>query len=640
MPGPITSVRCRRQKDSNGSSADVIGHLAPGVPVDAAAAEANTIGAAVVPPTAGGSPLTIPRFEVHVLKDRIVQSLRPALRVFFAAVAVILLIVCANVANLLLARGTARRREIAVRVAIGASRGRIARQVLAECALLATVGGALGAALAAAGISLVKGLASVEAPGVYRFAFSASLLPRVNEIAIDVRLFGLALGIATLAAVLFGAIPALQLSRTRQREAMGTRGGGVGRRESRVRGALVVGQVALATVLLVGAGLLARSFVRLSAVDRGYNPSGVLAFPAAVSLELHTPPKNRIGRINSSRIRATPGVEAAGFTRAGMLIPEEIFIGTFVPPGRSFPEMRDNPARPRQRPVSPGFLTAMGVPILDGRELLEADANDPRPAIVISRTVARRFFGDTRVVGQLVDWHVSDTVSVEARVVGVVEDIRNETADRPATPDIFVEYRRLLPLLQRAAMPLPRQDVTALGSSLSPSARRAIRRCCPAVGQIVRSVDPQAGIDAMLPMAQLVGGSVARQRFYAVMMGVFAIVAGLLAAIGVYGVLAYAVTERTHEIGVRIALGAERRVVLAMVLLKGVRLALIGIAAGTLGAAGVTRVFQGLLFGVAPLDPATFAAVAIGFAGVAAAASYWPARRATTVDPVVALRSE
>ena len=583
----------------------------------------------------------MPRFEVQSLKDRLVQGLRPALRVLLAAVAVVLMIVCANVANLLLARGTARQREMAVRFAIGASRGRVVRQVLTECVVLAVAGGALGAAFAAAGITLVKGLASVEAPGIFRFGFGTSILPRGNEVGIDPKMFAVAFAIAATASLAFGLLPALHVSRTNHLHVMGPRGGGSDRGASRIRAALVVGQLVMATVLLVGAGLLIHSFVRLSTVEKGYDPSNVLALQLVLPTDYSIARKvDTIERV-LARLRAAPGVIAAGFTRAGILIAEEITVGTFVPQGRTLEEMRADPIKPLIRPVSRGYLTAVGARVLDGRELEAVDTAGSPTAVVISRSVARRYFGAGSPVGQVVDWYVGKGPAVQMHVVGVVEDVRNTSPDREGNPDVFVEYRQLLALQQRWGDPTRRQEEMSIGFlSFAVRTRSDPTSAIPAVGQIVRSADVNAGIDAIIPMERLVASSVARPRFYAVMLGAFAGVAGFLAAIGIYGVVAYAVIQRTQEIGIRMALGAQRRQVLALVLRKGLILAAFGVGLGLAGAAGAARLLQGLLFGVAPLDPATFAAVSLVFGVVATLASYVPARRVTRVDPMVALRSE
>ena len=507
--------------------------------------------------------------------------------------------------------------------------------------VLAAAGGALGAAVGAAGVALVKSLTAVDAPGIFRLGFGTSILPRGHEVGVDPKLFAIAFGIAAITSVMCGVLPALHMSRTSSLHAMGSRGSNSGRREPRIRAALVVVQLAMATVLLVSAGLLINSFVRLSTVERGYDPENVLAF------QLVLPPQYSIARKTETieeilaRLRATPDVESAGFTRAGILIGEAITLGTFVPPGRTVNEMRAGPVRPLIRAVSAGYLTAVGAHLLDGRDFEAADAAGSTPVIVISRGVARQYFGAASPIGQFVDWHVGQGPPAQMRVVGVVDDVRNTSPDREGSPEIFVEYRHLLALQQRWGDSTQRQEQLAIGFlSFAIRTRGNPAAAAPIVSRIVRAVDSNVGIDAMIPMERLVASSVARPRFYAVLLGVFAGVAGLLAAIGIYGVLAYAVVQRTREIGIRMALGAPRGKVLLLVLRSGALLATLGIALGLAGAAATTRWLQSLLFGVAPLDPTTFSAVSLAFGAVAALASYVPARRATNVDPMVALRSE
>ena len=397
----------------------------------------------------------------------------------------------------------------------------------------------------------------------------------------------------------------------------------------------------MATVLLVGAGLLIRSFVKLSAVEKGYDASNVLVFQLVIPVDYSIPRKTDTIETLLARLRATPNVEAAGITRHGVLIPEEITVGTFVPQGRTLDEMRANPIKPRLRPVSHGYLTAMGTRVLGGREFEAADAATAPPVLVINQTVARRYFGAANPVGQFVDWHVGKGPVSQMQVVGVVEDLRNESPHREAFPEIFIDYRQLLSLQRRWGDSAQRQDEMAIGfMSFAIRTKGDPASAMPAVRRIVRAVDPNAGIDAMVPMDRLVASSVARPRFSAVMLGVFAGVAGVLAAIGIYGVLAYAVIQRTQEIGIRMALGAQRAQVLALVLRRGLILTTVGIALGLTGAAAATRYLQGMLFGITPHDPKTFVAVSLMFSFVAAFASYVPARRATKVDPLVALRYE
>ncbi|HEY7291903.1 MAG TPA: ABC transporter permease [Vicinamibacterales bacterium] len=621
----------------------MIGRLQRGVSLQTANDEANVIGAAVRPPRpADAPPLAVPRFEVQGLKDRLVQPMRPALRVLLAAVGVVLLIVCANVANLLLARGTARQREMAVRFGLGATRARLVRQILTECLMLAVVGGVLGTLLASLGVMLMARLGTIEAPGLFRLVFGATILPRAAEVAVDVRMLRIAVATTAIASVVFGVLPALHLSNAGQLQAMGLRSARTGRSESRLRAALVIGQLTLATVLLVGAGLLIHSFARLSVVDMGYDPSNVaaaqLVFPADYSIAR----KSETIASLLDGIRAIPAVKAAGFSRAGFLISEELVIGTIVPQGRTLAEMRAEASRPRVRSVSHDYLRALNVRILEGRGLQESDGANALPALVINRTVARRLFSAGNSVGQFVDWYpLNKGGAVQAQIVGVSDDVHNTTPDREPFAEIFVDYRQLLAVEQKWGDSAQQQDVNAIGFlSFAIRTTQDPAATIPAISRAIRSIDGDVGIESILPMERLAAGNLARQRFYTLMLTIFAAVAAFLAAIGIYGVLAYGVIQRTQEIGIRMALGAQRIQVLALILRKGAALTALGIGLGLAAAAASTRLLQGLLFGITPLDPSTFAAVAALFGLVAALASFVPARRATRVDPMVALRAE
>jgi putative ABC transport system permease protein len=623
---------------SGGPRVTMIFRLSPGVSLEAARQEANVIGAAMRARSPEANPLSAAQFEVERLRDRAVQDVAPALRVFLAAVVVVLIIVCANVANLLLARGTARQREIAVRFAIGASRMRVIRQMMTESLVLAIAGGSLGAILGAAGVSLIKDLATVEAPGIYRLMFGTSLLPRVSEITVDFRMLVFSLILATITSVVFGALPALTLSRSSHASSTRARVS-AGHAESRLRTALVVAQLVMATILLVSAGLLANSFIKLSRVNNGYDPSNVLAFNLLFPDQYSVARKaETIDRL-LMRFRGSANVRSVGFSRHGLLIGEELFLGDWVPPGRSREEMRS--LRTRVRSVSDGYLTAMGVPLLEGRYFDTRNDAGTQPVVVISRSAARQYFGAASPVGRALDWYFVEQQAQPMTVIGVVEDIRQESPTDEVFPEIFVEYRQLLSLMNRGTQPEQRQNELAIGFlSFAIRTTGDPASVIPEVRQIVSDVDSDVGIDAIVPMSRLSASAVARERFYAVMLGSFAALAGVLAAIGVYGVLTYAVIQRTQEIGIRMAIGAQRRAVLALVLRKGLVLAAIGIAVGLVGAAVGTRALRGMLFGVTPLDPMTFLAVSVLFALVAVFASYLPARRATKVDALVALRSE
>ena len=619
---------------------DMIAVLAEGASLQAAGEEAFLMGNAIRPAWPSAStPPSGPRFEIRSLKEEAVAPLRPALRVLLGAVGVVLLIVCANVASLMLARGTSRQREIAVRLAVGASRAQILGHVLAEWVVLAVAGGALGALIGAAGVTLVKELATVDAPGIFRLMFGTTILPRGHEIGLSWRLLAIAFGISATASVTFGILPAWQLSRTHHLQAFAARGSAASRGASRLRASLVVGQLVLATILLVGASLLTTSFVRLSTFNKGYDPSRVLAFNLLFPDRYSSVRKAETIEELLHRFRSNRGVQAAGFARHGLLIGEELYIGRWVPPGRTLDEMRD--ARIRVRSVSDGFLTAMGVPVIAGRDLSPEDNATAPTVIVVNRTMASRYFHGN-AVGQIVEWHLDKAV-FQVTVAGVVEDVRQKSPTDELRPEVFVDYRQYM---HAEAIVKPGnaervQNEGAIGflsfavrTSGDPAA------LVPVVRESVATLDPNIGIDAIAPMRALEASAVARERFYAVILVVFALVAAILAVIGVYGVLAYAVVQSTQEIAVRMALGAQRGQVLRLILQRGLGLATIGIIAGLIGAFAAARYLQSMLFGIEPRDPAMFAGVAVAFALVAAAAAYLPARRATRVDPVVALRVE
>jgi putative ABC transport system permease protein len=396
----------------------------------------------------------------------------------------------------------------------------------------------------------------------------------------------------------------------------------------------------MATVLLVSAGLLAHSFAKMStASNNGYDPSNVVTFNLLLPDQYSIRQKVETVEQLLTRLRALPNVSAAGSSRHGVLIGEEIMLGTFVPPGRSLDEMRSS--RTRFRPVSGGYLTAMGVPVLDGRELSPRDDAGAPPVIVMNRSAARQYFGSARPVGQVVDWHFDPGKAVQMTVVGVVEDVRQESPTNEVFPEVFVDYRQLLSAFEDWGEAALRQQVLAIGF-LSFAIRTSDdpASAIPLVREAVNNIDANVGLDALVPMSHLAASVVAPQRFYAVTLAAFALIAAILAAVGIYGLLTYAVIQRTQEIGIRMAIGAQRAQVLALVLRRGLTLTAIGIALGLAASAVSTRALQGLLFGVTPLDFRTFLVVSLLFGLVATLASYLPARRATRVDALVALRTE
>jgi len=626
-------------------SGSVIARLRDGVSAAAATDEANVIGDALRPkPTSGPLSLPLPegtrRFDVEPIKEQAIAASRPALRVLALAVGVVLLIACANVATLLLARATAHGREIAVRLALGASRSRIARQLLMESVALTAMGGLAGVLLAIGGVQVLRTLASPNAQGPFLISFGGAMLPRLHEVAVDRRMLVIAIGLSAFTALVISILPVLRLSRTDHLQAMGARGASSARSDTRVRSLLVAGQVATATLLLVGAGLLINSFSRLARVDPGWNASGLLTFYLVAPQEYPTQRKAMVVDALLAELRRTPEVEGAGFTYAGPLLGLIDHFGVFVPPGKTPEEMRGIPDAPQIRSVSHDFLQTMGVRLVAGRWLESRDDASAPPVIVVNRSLARRFFENGDAVGQVV--HLDGRMDLPPQqIVGVVDDMRQGRLDQEPAPQFFVDYRQVLALTRARQMPAAGQERLALGfMSFVVRANGDPARLMTTMRSLIGRVDSNVGIDAMLPMEQLVTSSLTPQRFYAAIMGVFAAIAVLLSAIGIYGVLAYAVGRRTREFGVRTALGATRRDVLALVFRQGLWLTSIGIVIGLAGAIALTRYIQGMLYGVTPLDPLTYVAVVALFVAVTSLASYLPARRATRIDPMTALRYE
>jgi predicted permease len=629
---------------SRASVSRLIGRLDPAATLNDAVAEANTIGMAIRPARpASAPPLTRARFGIVPLKDDVVAALGGALRIFLVAVALVMAIACANVANLVLARGTGRQREIAVRLAIGGSRSRVLRHLATEGTLLALAGGALGTLLAAGGVLLVRQLATVEAQGVFTLIFGTSVLPRARSVGVDPTILGTALSLSALTSLACGFLPALRLSRIDHLHlaAMGVRGTRVVRSDSRLRGVLVVAQVALASLLLVGAGLLLRSFLNIRDVRTGYDPEGVVAFQLVLPEEYATARKSQVIGDVLARVRALPEVTSAGFSYAGVLVGVEDTVGAFVPPGRTRQEVTDDRDPIRLKSLSPGYLQAVGARLAGGRWLIDDDATLATPAVLVNQVVARRYFDGGQTVGAPLDWYGETGDAIRVTIVGVVEDIREGSLERQPYAELFLDYRQVARIMELRGQPKRVADQIAFGF-MSFAARTSSdpRALGPRVRDAVVAADPLAGLDAIAPLEELVGHAGARRRFYAVTLGVSAAVAGLLAIIGIYGVLAYTVAQRTQEMGVRLALGARRAQVLALVLRRGLVLTGTGVVIGLAGAAAGTRVLQGLLFGVTSLDIATFAAVGLVFPAIAALACFVPARRAMRVDPVVALRHD
>jgi putative ABC transport system permease protein len=561
-----------------------------------------------------------PGFEfgstVISLREQLAGDVRPALIVLLVAVGFVLLIACANIANLLLSRGAARFREIAVRTALGAGRRRIVRQLLTESMLLAAAGGVAGLLFAWLSFSFLKQLI----PG--GMVLNAA-------VRIDARIFGFTLLLSLLTGVIFGLAPALQAAKVDLNEALKQSGGrtGTGAGHRRLRSALVIIEIALALVLLVGAGLLIQTFLRLRALDIGVDTENVLTARTLL-------PRSKYGELPKraafyqqvlERVRALPGVVSAGYTTA---VPLTWKGGTssFTVEGREQGPVKD--ALTRQ--VSPGYMETMGIRLRRGRFFDDRDGAQSQPVSIINETMAHQFWPGGNALGKRFKFGLPDSQTPWVTVVGVVGDVKEMGLQAPAKPEMFFPYQQ--PPNPFWFWNAPRDlTVRTSGDPLSVAA---------AVRQAVWSVDRNQPVSNIRTMGHVLAEEVAQRRIGMMLLAAFAALALLLASLGIYGVLSYAVAQRTQEIGIRMALGADRKDVLRMVVTDGIRLATAGIAIGLGVSFALTRLMAGLLFGISASDPRTLGAVTLLLIAVALIACYVPARRAAKVDPMIALRCE
>jgi predicted permease len=585
----------------------VVGRLKPQVTIEQAESELRAVAAGIEERNPG---VDDPNLGVTVtgLQERLVAPMRPALLVLLCAVGSVLLIACANVANLLLARSAAREREMAIRLALGASRWRIARQLLTESALIGLAGGAAGLLLAVWGVDSITALAPAN-------------LPRINEVRIDGSVLAFTLFTSVLTGIVFGLAPALQLPRLSIHEVVkdGARGS-AGARRRWLRHSLVVSEVAIALVLLIGAGLLINSFLRLQRLDRGFDERNVLALN--MTLSRYSKPEQQIGFLKEVLERAAqaPGVRSVGLTstlplRGGPAT-------TFVVEDRPPVPFGDEPSADI-RIVDPNYFRTMGIPLRAGRAFADTDSSNAPKVMIINENLARSYWPEDDPIGKRItmkDWGPP----VTAEIVGVVGDVKAGGLDSEVRPMIYWAYPQFPVIFDTIVARIEGDPLSVVGSIK---------------GQIW-SVDPSQPIAGVETMEQVLSASLAQRRFNMLLLGIFAALALALAAVGIYGVISYTVSQRTHEIGVRVALGARGSDVLGLVVRQGMTLALVGVALGLAAAAGLTRLMSTLLFGVNPIDAPTFAVVAGVLLAVALAACVIPARRATKVDPMVALRYE
>ncbi len=585
---------------------EAIGRLKPGVPLEQASADlaaaASRLEQQYQDSNAGIG------VRLAAAQEDLVGDVRPTLLVLLGAVGFVLLIACANVANLLLARSAGRHREIAVRRALGAWRGRIVRQLLTESLLIAFAGGLLGLLFALWGVKLLS-------------AFVPENVPRFGETSLDLRVLGFTLAASVLTGLLFGIAPALHSSRFDLNEALkeGGRGGTDGRSRTRVRSLLIVSEVALSLVLLVGAGLLIKSFVKLRNTDPGFDPSNTLTASLSPDpVRYDTAEKvTDFHRRLAERVRALPGVESVGGVTP-LPLSENNYSFSFSVVGQPpLPPGQQQSASARF--VSPDYFRAQGVPLRAGRVFTEQDKADAPDVIIVNEAFARRYFTGVAPLGQRLRLGVNN---IEGEVVGVVGDIRGASLATTPAPEYYVP-----------AAAVSFGDMTLVVRTANDPASLT-----PALRKVVAEMDKELPLYDVGTMESLVARSVARQRFSMTLVGVFAVLALLLSAVGIFSVMSLLVAQRTHEIGIRMALGARPGDILSMVVRQGVVLTLVGVGVGLAAAVALTRLMSGLLYEVSATDPVVYGGITALLVAVALLACYVPARRATKVDPLIALR--
>ena len=550
-------------------------------------------------------------------------NIQTALLVLLVAVAFVLMIACANVAHMLLARASSRQKELAIRTALGATRTRLIAQLLTESALLALLGGAGGMLLAFCGVRTLV-------------AASPAIIPRVANVTVDGRVLLMTLAITATTAVIFGLVPALRAAQIDLAGSFkdGDRASSEGRERNRLRSALVTSEFALALVLLVGAGLMIRTFNALRHVDPGFDPQNVVAMmiSTAETADADSAARQAFFSDALARVRALPGIQSASYINH-LPIDGDAWGFSFLVEGRPIPKPGDRP-NAIYRVVYPGYFTTMHIPLLRGREISDADRAGSVPVVVINDYMAKKYWPGEDAIGKRISLGDSTWITV----VGVSKNTVTQQWSAPASEEMFLPY----PQSVYAASSQSHFSYLMLVARVACDAGKTCdaTRLAPPVVQTVRNLAPRVAISSVESMEHVVDQAAAESRFYLVLLGAFAAIALMLAAVGIYGVMSYSVSRRTHEIGIRIALGAEPSTVLKFIVRQGMSLALVGAAFGLVAALGLTRLMAGLLYGVAASDLITFVAVTAVLCGVAFVASYLPARRATRIDPLIALRSD
>lgn len=587
-----------------------LGRLKPGVTFEQAREQMMTIAGRLEQQykdsQAGRSVRLIP------LQEEMVQNVRPALLVMFGAVGLVLLIACVNVANLLLARAAGRRREIAIRAALGAGRGRLIRQFLTESILLSVVGGAVGLVLANWGLSALTTLAG-------------AILPRANEVGLDGRVVGFTLLLSVVTGIVFGLAPALQISRSDVQTALKDSGNaGTSPQRNRLRSLLVVAEISAALVLLIGAGLLLKSFWQLQQTDAGLKPENVITMSISLPAAKYATAQAVDGFYDRlvTQMATLPGVQTAGAINM-LPLQQWGYNGPFnVEGAQPYPPGHEPLAE--LRTVSHDYFQALGIPTVNGRIFNNHDQPNSESVAIINQTLANQFMGGHDAIGKRLS---RDGGKTWVKVVGVVADVKQSGLTQAPRSEIFYPTLQVPP-------------ANKLGMSLVVRGIGDPTALVTALRNEVRLIDPSQPIHNIKTMEAVISESVADRRLNMVLLGLFAAVALILAMIGIYSVISYTVTQSTREIGIRVALGAQSRHVLKLVLGKGLVLALAGVVIGVAGAFGLTRLLANLLFGVTATDPFVFASVPVLLVLTALLASYLPARRAMKLDPIKALRNE
>jgi putative ABC transport system permease protein len=598
----------RDTQNHGGHYISVMGSLKQGVTLDQARADLSAIAKRLeeqYPDSNAGWGV-----KLALMQDYLVSDIKPSLLLLLAAVVLVLLIACANVANLLLVRAAARQRELSLRAALGASRWRVVRQMLTESVLLAIVGGGFGLAIAYWGLKLLLRMAPEG-------------IPRVQNVSIDLGALVFTIGVTLFTGLLFGLLPAFHAWRPDLTEALkdGGRGGSEGRGRQRLRGALVVAEIAISLMLLVGAGLLIKSFIRLQGVSAGFDSANVLTTGIGLPGSKYSDDARRTQFFSQllESLATLPGVQAAAVTQS-LPITSDFVLG-FVVQGRPLYKPGEGPST-NYYSVSPDYFKAMGIRLIRGRLFDHRDvAGSPRIAI-INETMAKKYFVDEDPIGKRI--HVTNGPETFREIVGIVADVRQYGLDQPVPAQTYEPFFQA-----------PFNGVTLVartdGEPLKLSA---------AVRSKVLAIDKDQPVSTFRTMEQIVANSIASRRFSMLLFGIFAALAMILAAVGIYGVMSYSVSQRRQEIGIRVALGASSRDVVNLIVRHGMLLAGLGVVIGLIAAFAASRVISTLLFGVSATDPLVFIAIPLLLAVVAFLACLLPARRATKVDPITALRCD